>query len=401
MHRFRIGVLTSGGDCPGLNAVIRATVASAHTLGWEVLGFIDGYEGLLSPVSYRVLTVENTEGIMPVGGTIIGTTNRGRFVAKAGHGEKAQIPQPIIDEAKRTLEELNIGALVCIGGDGSLTTAEQLFENGVPVVGVPKTIDNDLSATAMTFGFDSAVACVADALDRLHTTAASHKRVMVLEVMGRYAGWIALNGGLSGGADAILIPEIPFSYDKVAGFVQERMARGANSTLIVVAEGAFAQGTNYSTLEGSAAGERRLGGIGAQVAQEIMSRNGSRDAPGGSWPPSTGRCSHDAGSHPRPALRGGCRQDDRGKEIRAHGQLFELSHRCGFDSGGGRPIEAGAPDRTDGRGGTRHRNSLWELAISSARSSPAQSEPVPSPVSSRIAGCGHRSRDSRCAGFPR
>ena len=272
MQRFRIGVLTSGGDCPGLNAVIRATVASAHTLGWEVLGFIDGYEGLLSPVSYRILTLENTEGIMPVGGTIIGTTNRGRFVAKAGHGEKALIPQPIIDEAKKTLEELNIGALVCIGGDGSLTTAEQLFENGVPVVGVPKTIDNDLSATAMTFGFDSAVQCVADALDRLHTTAASHKRVMVLEVMGRYAGWIALHGGLAGGADAILIPEMPFSYDKLAGFVQERMARGANSTLIVVAEGAFAEGTNYSTLEGSVAGERRLGGIGAQVAQEIMSR---------------------------------------------------------------------------------------------------------------------------------
>ncbi len=274
MHRFRLGVLTSGGDCPGLNAVIRATVASAHTLGWEVLGFIDGYEGLLSPVSYRLLNMENTEGIMPVGGTIIGTTNRGRFVAKAGHGEKAQIPQPIIDEAKKTLEELNVGGLICIGGDGSLTTAEQLFENGVPVVGVPKTIDNDLSATAMTFGFDSAVACVADALDRLHTTAASHKRVMVLEVMGRYAGWIALNGGLSGGADAILIPEIPFSYEKLATFVQERMNRGANSTLIVVAEGAFAEGSKYSTVEGATTGEKRLGGIGAQVAQEIMSRTG-------------------------------------------------------------------------------------------------------------------------------
>jgi len=266
--------LTSGGDCPGLNAVIRATVASAHTLGWEVLGFIDGYEGLLSPINYKVLTLENTEGIMAIGGTIIGTTNRGRFVAKSGHGEKAQIPQPIIDEAKKTLQDLGVRALICIGGDGSLTTADQLFENDVPVVGVPKTIDNDLSATAMTFGFDSAVQCVADALDRLHTTAASHKRVMILEVMGRYAGWIALHGGLSGAADAILIPEIPFSYERLAAHVDKRMSGGASSTLIVVAEGACPQGGDYATLEGATAGEKRLGGIGSQVAHEIMERTG-------------------------------------------------------------------------------------------------------------------------------
>jgi 6-phosphofructokinase 1 len=274
VHRFRVGVLTSGGDCPGLNAVIRATVASAHTLGWEVLGFIDGYEGLLSPVSYRVLTRENTAGIMASGGTIIGTTNRGRFVAKSGHGEKALIPQPIIDEAKRTVQSLGIGALVCIGGDGSLSTADQLHDNGVPVVGVPKTIDNDLSATAMTFGFDSAVQCVADALDRLRTTAASHKRVMVLEVMGRYAGWIALHGGLAGGADAILIPEIPFSYEMLSRFVQERMATGSNCILIVAAEGAFPQGGEYSTVESGAVGEKKLGGIGEKVAQEVAQRTG-------------------------------------------------------------------------------------------------------------------------------
>jgi 6-phosphofructokinase 1 len=271
---FRIGVLTSGGDCPGLNAVIRATVTSAHTLGWEVIGFIDGYEGLLSPVNYRVLTLDNTQGITAIGGTIIGTTNKGRFVAKMGHGEKALIPQPIIDEAIKTMKDLEVGALVCIGGDGSLTTADQLFENGVPVVGVPKTIDNDLSATAMTFGFDSAVQCVADALDRLHTTAASHKRVMVLEVMGRYAGWIALHGGLAGGADAILIPEIPFSYEKLADFVEKRMAGGAASTLVVVAEGACATGGSFQTIETETKGEKRLGGIGAQVAQELMSRTG-------------------------------------------------------------------------------------------------------------------------------
>jgi len=274
VDRFRIGVLTSGGDCPGLNAVIRATVASAHTLGWEVLGFIDGYEGLLSPVNYKILTMENTQGIMSVGGTIIGTTNRGRFAAKLGFGEKAQIPQPIIDEAKKTLQDLGVQALVCIGGDGSLTTADQLFENGVPVVGVPKTIDNDLSATATTFGFDSAVQCVADALDRLHTTAASHRRVMVLEVMGRYAGWIALHGGLAGAADVILIPEIPFSYERLADFVKNRMENGASSTLIVVAEGASAQGADFTTMDGETNGEKRLGGIGNQVAHEITERTG-------------------------------------------------------------------------------------------------------------------------------
>lgn len=270
---MRIGVLTSGGDCPGLNAVIRATVTSAATLGWEVYGFIDGYEGLLEPVNYKILTPENTAGIMAIGGTILGTTNKGRFVAKSGHGEKALIPQPIMDEARKTLTDLKIDALVCIGGDGSLSTADQLHANNVPVVGVPKTIDNDISATAMTFGFDSAVQCVADALDRLHTTAASHKRVMVLEVMGRYAGWIALHGGLSGGADAILIPEIPFSYDKLTDFVEKRMASGAPSTLIVVAEGARAEGGDYATVEGAhGAGEKRLGGIGSQVADEISKR---------------------------------------------------------------------------------------------------------------------------------
>ncbi|HUB66153.1 MAG TPA: ATP-dependent 6-phosphofructokinase [Candidatus Methylacidiphilales bacterium] len=274
MHRFRIGVLTSGGDCPGLNAVIRATVASAHNLGWEVLGFIDGYEGLLSPVNYRILTLENTQGIMQIGGTIIGTTNRGRFVAKKGLGEKSLIPQPIIDEAKKTLQDLGVRALICIGGDGSLTTADQLYENGVPVVGVPKTIDNDLSATATTFGFDSAVQCVADALDRLHTTAASHKRVMILEVMGRHAGWIALYGGVAGAADAILIPEIPFSYERLTAFVEKRMAGGAASTLIVVAEGAAPKGGEVLTIDGPTKGEVRLGGIGLQVAHEIMARTG-------------------------------------------------------------------------------------------------------------------------------
>ena len=274
MHRFRIGVLTSGADCPGSNAVIRATVVSAHNLGWEVIGFIGGYEGLLFPKNYRPLTLENTEGITTKGGTIIGTTSKGHFVAQSFAGDKARVPQRIIDEAKKTFLDLGLQALVCIGGNNTLKAAEQLFENGVPVVGVPKTIDNDLSATAWTFGFDSAVHCVVDALDRLRTTAASHKRVMVLQVMGRDSGWIALYGGFAGGADVILIPEIPFSYQSLCAHVEKRMARGEASTLIVVAEGAAPKGDEVLAVHGAAKGEVPSAGIGPRVAQEIMNRTG-------------------------------------------------------------------------------------------------------------------------------
>jgi len=253
-----------------MNAVIRATVVSAYTLGWEVIGFIDGYEGLIFPVNHKVLTLENTQGITATGGTIIGTTSKGRFVAKSGLGENEQITQ----EVKKTVLNLGLHALICIGGDGSLTAAEQLFENGVPVVGVPKTIHNDLSATAWTFGFDSAVQCVVDALDRLNTTAASHKRVLVLEVMGWHAGWIALYGGLAGGADVILIPEIPFSYECLCTHVEKRMSSGAASTLVVVAEGAASKGGEVMIVDSATKGQVRLGGIATRVAQEIMERTG-------------------------------------------------------------------------------------------------------------------------------
>jgi len=266
--------LTSGADCPGSNAVIRATVVSAHTLGWEVIGFIGGYEGLLFPKNYRPLTLENTKRITALGGTIIGTTSKGHFVAKSVGGKNGKIPQRIIDEAKKTVLELGLQALICIGGNNTLTAADQLFENGLPVVGVPKTIDNDLSATAWTFGFDSAVHCVVDALDRLRTTAASHKRVMVLEVMGRDAGWIALHGGFAGGADAILIPEIPFSYQRLCAHVEQRMSGAEASTLIVVAEGAAPKGDESLAAHGATKSEVRLGGIGARVAQEITDRTG-------------------------------------------------------------------------------------------------------------------------------
>lgn len=271
----RIGILTGGGDCPGLNAVIRAVVKSASKLGWETLGFVNGYEGLLSPVKYRVLDHREMGALLKEGGTILGTTNRGRFSMKKGHGEKADIPIEILDEAKRTVEQLGLRALICVGGDGSLTIAQRLFEHGIPVVGVPKTIDNDLEATVITFGFDSAVACATDALDRLHTTAASHNRVMVLEVMGRYAGWIAAHAGIAGGGDIILIPEIPFNYDSICKKIAEREAIGRQFTLIVAAEGARSKGGDFISKEAVAKDhEMRLGGIGAVVAEEVAKRTG-------------------------------------------------------------------------------------------------------------------------------
>src|SRR3954464_14243418 len=269
----RIGVLTSGGDCPGLNAVLRGVTLAADKLGWEVIGFRDGFEGLLPPGSYMILDRQSTNGIMALGGTIIGTTNRGHFVAKIGAGDRAVVAAEVIEQARKVLEELNVKVLVIVGGDGSMTTALQLQEAGINCIGVPKTIDNDLEATAMTFGFDSAVAMVMDSLDRLHTTATSHKRVMVVEVMGRHAGWIALYGGLAGGADVILIPEIPFDFEKICAAIQLRADRGNQSAIVVVAEGAKAR-DGQVVMRHCEEGEDRYGGIGVVVAREIAARTG-------------------------------------------------------------------------------------------------------------------------------
>ncbi len=266
---MRIGILNSGGDCPGLNAVIHGVVGAATQNGWEVVGFRDGFEGLLPPGDFTILDQTKVQGIMKLGGTILGTVNKGHFSAKRGAGNVAEVPREVIDKAKSTLQLLEIGALVVVGGDGSLTTGLQLFKAGIPVVGVPKTIDNDLKATATTFGFDSAVTTVVDALDRLQTTGSSHKRVMVLEVMGRHAGWIALYGGIAGGAAAILLPEIPFQFEKVAEAIRERSARGQHSALVVVAEGAFPQGGKKTRSE-TGSGEYRLGGIGEIVKEKII-----------------------------------------------------------------------------------------------------------------------------------
>jgi phosphofructokinase-like protein len=271
----RIGIVTGGGDCPGLNAVIRAVAKAASRRGWVTVGILGGFDGLLRPTRSRALDYHDLGGLLLRGGTILGTSNRGRFASKLGHGEARRLPPDVIDEARGGFEALRLSALVAIGGDGSLSIAQQLFEAGLPIVAVPKTIDNDLAATVMTFGFDSAVACATEALDRLHTTAESHDRVMVLEVMGRYAGWIALYAGLSGGADVILLPEIPFDYERVCAKIGEREAQGRHFSIVVVAEGARAAGGGFVTsAEQPADREARLGGIGAQVAAGIERRTG-------------------------------------------------------------------------------------------------------------------------------
>ena len=272
-NRKRIGILTGGGDCPGLNAVIRGAVKSADRLGYDMVGFLSGFEGLVDPVSYKPLNRINTSGILHQGGTILRSTNKGRFTATIGISKRVEIAPELLAGVQTTMEQLQLQGLICVGGDGSLAIAQQLHEYGLPVVGVPKTIDNDLSATAFTFGFDSAVACATDALDRLHTTAASHGRTMVLEVMGRHAGWIALHAGIAGGGDVILIPEISWTYENVCQKILERESRGKNFTLVVVAEGAESPDGGLLTREDDKDDRQtRLGGIGEQVAKEIEQR---------------------------------------------------------------------------------------------------------------------------------
>jgi phosphofructokinase-like protein len=233
-----IGIANGGGDCPGLNAVIRGAVRAAilgH--GWKVIGIQDGFDGLIWPEKCVPLTVESIAGILPRGGTILGTTNRGNpFHYVVDEGGK-QVTRDFSLRCIENARELGMDAVIAIGGDGTLTIARDLGRLGIPIVGVPKTIDNDLSATEVTFGFDTALHVATDAIDRLHTTAESHGRVMVIEVMGRDAGWIALHSGIAGGADVILLPEIPFTIEKVCEKLQERAATGKKFSLVVVAEG--------------------------------------------------------------------------------------------------------------------------------------------------------------------
>ncbi len=276
----RIGISTGGGDAPGLNAVIRAVVLAGHNRGWEVVGIRDGYNGVLLPDLYRdggliTLTPERVRGITHLGGTIIGTTNAGNplhFPVKQTDGRVVEIDRT--SELVRGLRGNGIDAVVAVGGDGSLTIASALARKGVRIVGVPKTIDNDLSRTVVTFGFDTAVSFATECIDRLHSTAAAHRRVMVVEVMGRYAGWIALNSGISGTADVILIPEIPYDMRAVTEKIGERYSEGKGFAIVGVAEGARPKGGRRSVIGKQAGSAERLGGIGERVAAEIQKTTG-------------------------------------------------------------------------------------------------------------------------------
>ncbi|HXY19924.1 MAG TPA: ATP-dependent 6-phosphofructokinase [Gemmatimonadales bacterium] len=274
---MRIALSTGGGDAPGLNAVIRGAVLSAVHRGWAVYGIQRGFGGLLGQDRVVALGPDEVRGITHVGGTILGTTNRDspfKYPVRQPDGTVKETDRS--DELLAAFRAHGFDALITIGGDGSLNIAQQLYEKGLPVVGVPKTIDNDVGGTQATFGFDTAVSTATDALDKVHSTAESHSRVMVVEVMGRYAGWIALHSGVSGSADVILIPEIPFDIDSVCRKIKEREARGRNFSVVVVAEGALPKGGSRA-LKGPASlggGMERLGGIGEVVAREIEQRTG-------------------------------------------------------------------------------------------------------------------------------
>lgn len=273
MPAARLGILTAGGDCAGLNAVIRGVVCAAAQRQIEVVGFTEGYEGLLDPSRARLLTPENTRGIAATGGTILGTTNKGRFQTRRNPGGQIVLPDSLVRAARAALDQHRAGALIVLGGDGSLRTALQLSRAGLAVLGVPKTIDNDIDSTDVTFGFNTAVARVASALEELRTTAESHRRLIVLEVMGRHTGWLALHGAVAGGADLALIPEIPFDGDALARFVKDADRRGPRSLLAVVAEGARAKAGRQIRRQ-TTGGDSRLGGIGPCVESLVASRTG-------------------------------------------------------------------------------------------------------------------------------
>jgi 6-phosphofructokinase 1 len=264
----RIGILTGGGDAPGLNAVIRAVVKSAVNSGIQCFGLEDSFDGLIYPERLRELTANDVTGILRLGGTILGTTNRGNPFAYPVNTTDG--PVDYSDRCIENFHKLKLDALVVIGGDGTLAIAYEFHKRGIPIVGVPKTIDNDIVETTMTFGFDTAVSFATEALDRLHTTAQSHRRVIVMEVMGRYAGWIALYSGIAGGADVVLIPEIPYTLPRVADRILERERWGARFSIVVVAEGAHETGRERAIVaKGTPDRVERLGGIGEIVAREL------------------------------------------------------------------------------------------------------------------------------------
>ncbi len=272
---MKIAVNTGGGDAPGLNAVIRGIVLAAHQKKWEVYGIKYGYRGLIDTKQIVHLTPESVQDITNIGGTILGSAVRGdpfRFPMEKADG--TIVETDISDKVVSNFKMLGFDVLIAIGGDGSLGIANKFFKKGIPIIGIPKTIDNDISATAVTFGFDTAVSTATEAIDKLHTTAKSHDRVMVVEVMGRNVGWIALYSGISGSADVILIPEIPFDIDKVCQKIKQLELIGKNYAIVVVAEGAKPVGGEVTVIEKIPGGGVRLGGIGQKVADEIEERTG-------------------------------------------------------------------------------------------------------------------------------
>jgi ATP-dependent phosphofructokinase / diphosphate-dependent phosphofructokinase len=275
-RKLRIGILTGGGDCPGLNAVIRAVAKTLmHDQAAEILGFIDGYEGVVLDRTMRV-DWKAVSNILTQGGTILGTSNTANPFRWAEKRGGKIVTSDRSRQAVRTIRKHRLDGLVVIGGDGSMAIAGEMIQAGVPVVGVPKTIDNDVCGTELTFGFQTAVGVATDALDRLHTTASAHHRVMIAEVMGRYAGWLALHSGIAGGADVILIPEIPFRWESVFKACTDRAKKGKRFSIVCVAEGAKPEGGEmviHRRVEGSP-DPVRLGGIGRLVAGSVEQRTG-------------------------------------------------------------------------------------------------------------------------------
>jgi 6-phosphofructokinase 1 len=272
----RIAINTGGGDAPGLNAVIHGAVYAARGLGWEIFGIRDGYDGLLEPDRFPnggliELRRSAVREISHLGGTILGTTNRGNpFHRVVTQPDGSKIDTDCSDELIQRFRNNGIDALIAVGGDGSLSIAHELQKKGLCVIGVPKTIDNDLDSTAMTFGFNTAVSFATDCIDRLHSTALSHQRIMVVEVMGRYVGWIALHSGLAGRADAILIPEIPYSIEKVAEHLKSKHLGGKPYSIVVVAEGAKPLGGDVTVKSHEPGRVERLGGVGERVAAQLQ-----------------------------------------------------------------------------------------------------------------------------------
>jgi 6-phosphofructokinase 1 len=275
MKKLRLAVNTGGGDAPGLNAVLRAVTLAAQNRGYDVVGIRKGYLGLLDTSQLMPLNFDTVRGITHLGGSILGTNNRGNplGIRVVENGQERYVD--VSDQAVENFKRLGFDGLIAIGGDGSLRIAVGLQQKGIPIIGVPKTIDNDLAATSVSFGFDTAVATATDAIDKVHSTAESHERVMVVEVMGRYCGWIALSAGMSGSADVILIPEIPFEIGKVCEKIMARELAGRHFSIVVCAEGAMPVGGEMTVVEqGQPGREARLGGIADKVAREIEKRTG-------------------------------------------------------------------------------------------------------------------------------